>query len=198
MSAAWLWAVWSVVFTSERLTFPAGHRRYMVGRKWLSVCDPQQKNKRRREGERKMRSKKKQSQDAVTSVDILQKLPRNMRAKLGLKGHSPVRCSEVGVTLHLLKKASVSVSTTSSRASSPPALMAATTCECVFPSTGTSFTWSTEEERKTKNHFRSLKCCRATGSSSNTEPNVFFLQRRAIRFLQIPRRFNVFFTFTLG
>lgn len=54
---------------------------------------------------------------------------------------SPVRCSGVGLTRHLLKKASVSGSTTSRRATLPPTLMAATTSECVFPSTDTPFTW---------------------------------------------------------
>lgn len=50
-------------------------------------------------------------------------------------------CSGVGATLHLLKKASVSVSTTSREVSSPPDLMAATTSECCFPSTVIPFTW---------------------------------------------------------
>lgn len=54
---------------------------------------------------------------------------------------SPVTWSKVGVTRHLLKKASVSGSTTSSRVTLPPALIAATTSECVFPSTNTAFTW---------------------------------------------------------
>lgn len=61
---------------------------------------------------------------------------------------SPVRCSEVGVTRHLLKKASVSGSTTSSRVSCPPALMAATTSECVLPSTNILFTWRRQKEEK--------------------------------------------------
>jgi len=53
---------------------------------------------------------------------------------------SPDRWSKAGATRHLLKKASVSGSTTSRRASFPPALMAATTSECVFPSTDRLFT----------------------------------------------------------
>lgn len=61
---------------------------------------------------------------------------------------SPVRCSEVGVTRHLLKKASVSGSTTSSRVSCPPALMAATTSEWVLPSTDILFTWRRQKEEK--------------------------------------------------
>lgn len=53
---------------------------------------------------------------------------------------SPVRWSEVGLTPHLLKNASVSGSTTSRRVTFPPTLMAATTSECVFPSTDMPFT----------------------------------------------------------
>lgn len=53
---------------------------------------------------------------------------------------SPVRWSEVGLTPHLLKNASVSGSTTSRRVTLPPTLMAATTSECVFPSTDMPFT----------------------------------------------------------
>lgn len=57
-------------------------------------------------------------------------------------GLSPVTCSKLGATRHLLKKASASGSTTSSLVTLPPALMAATTSECVFPSTAMAFTWS--------------------------------------------------------
>lgn len=55
-------------------------------------------------------------------------------------GKGPLRCSEDGTTLHFLKNSSVSLSTTSSLVSSPPALMAVTTSPCCLPSTQTPFT----------------------------------------------------------
>lgn len=59
---------------------------------------------------------------------------------VGRTPHSPFRCSLDGITLHFLKNSSVSLSTTSSLVSSPPALMAATTSPCCLPSMQTPFT----------------------------------------------------------
>lgn len=54
--------------------------------------------------------------------------------------NSPSRCCCDGVTLHFLKNSSVSLSTTSSLASSPPALIADTTSPCCLPSMQTPLT----------------------------------------------------------
>lgn len=133
----------------------------------LSLCDPWQKNKDRKK--RAKRGKKKRGfnvllvwEDGRRRLVSITCLIKQLNALICstpsaqlVKPHneheivlSPVRCSEVGVTRHLLKKASVSGSTTSSRVSCPPALMAATTSECVLPSTDILFTWRRQKEEK--------------------------------------------------
>lgn len=106
---------------------------------------------------RKPKTSAARDRDTLAWVTPAQTPPRGMPWRVTAAGNLtscfvydvPVRCSAVGATRHFLKKASVSGSTTKSVVLSPPALIAATTSACCFPSTETWFTWEQTAHQKT-------------------------------------------------